>query len=193
VLALGYTATDAAVIEGPLDALQVAIGVPQGSGSVHIPAGAYGITSAGAEAIFTVATNVMAGTTADVLNLTSSNVSVTTTSIGAGMLNMTIEVGFEEAGAEIAGTFVSYVPCWTCEGYQVPRSRCSTLTIDCVLAAIGASFNAIGEPQVRLPSRVHPEHPVLARSVSCRYRIAVRSGGRAARTAPAELHPRSGQ
>ncbi len=147
-LALGYHLLDGELFAGPIRAMSVALGSPQGSGHVTIPAGTYGgVPVAESRVELEVPTNREAGIQSDVVELTSSSVSVSTGPLGPGTLSMDVEVAFEESGAEVVGTFAEYVPCWSCESFQVPASSCplgSGGAFPCLFNALGLTMGALG-------------------------------------------------
>jgi hypothetical protein len=144
-LALGYRRFEADLIEGPIRALQVAIGAPKGQGRVTIPAGTYGgVPVAGSTVDFEVSTHRQGGIEADLMDINSNSVTVQSSTLGVGMVRVDIEIRFEEAGAEVEGTFLEYIPCWSCGTFEVPKTACSGLDLTCFSNALGAALMSLG-------------------------------------------------
>jgi len=144
-LALAYHVVDGDLFAGPIGALTVVIGSPQGSGQVMIPGGTYGgVPVAESLVELEVPTHRGTGIESNVVDLSSNEVSVTTRALGPGTIEMNVEVLFEESGAEVVGTFVEYVPCWSCGTFQVPQSVCAFGNWGCFLTVLGQTMTTLG-------------------------------------------------
>lgn len=142
--ALAYHVVEPAMIIEPIEGMTVSVGESQGSGTVTLPAGTFGgVAMEGASVTFEVPTHQEAGIVADVRNLASNATTVTTSQAGEA-IEIKIAVAFETAGAEVEGTFLDYVPCWTCASFRVPQSTCSGINISCFLGFLGALGTSAG-------------------------------------------------
>jgi hypothetical protein len=79
-----------------------------------------------------------------VRDLESTTVTVSTLAGSApGTAILRIALDFETGGAEVEGTFLEYVPCWTCGSFEVPKSTCAALNLNCFLGFLSASFASL--------------------------------------------------
>ncbi len=144
-LALGYNVVDGEVFTGPLQALSVVLGSPPEAGQLIIPAGTYGgIPVPESRVDFEVPAHREAGIESSVVAMSSSTVTVSTGTLGPGTLRLDVEIAFEEEGAEVEGTFVEYVPCWSCGSFQVPQSTCAFGNWACFLSVLGGTLQSLG-------------------------------------------------
>jgi hypothetical protein len=103
--ALAFHLIDAELIEGPLEALEITLGEPVGEGTVTLAAGTYGgIPVAERTTSMPVPAFSQNGMSANVVELSSSEVDVSTRPAGDGVVQIEVKVAFEESGAEIEGT-----------------------------------------------------------------------------------------
>lgn len=145
VIRLSYKWTEPDAIVDRLGDLTVEIGDPLGEGVVSAePTTWESIPLEGIEETFEVSPLQGLGMTAEVVDLESNAVSVDVSPAGEGVISIAIEIGFEEDGAEIDGTFLDYIPCWTCSTFEVPTSECSTLDVQCFLNVLGEAGTSLG-------------------------------------------------
>jgi hypothetical protein len=71
-------------------------------------------------------------------------VTVTTVAVSTpGTATLRIAVDFETAGAEVDGTFLEYVPCWSCGTFEVPKTTCATVSINCFMSFVGGTLTSL--------------------------------------------------
>ncbi len=145
VVALGYHLVEGDVLTGSLETLDVRMGDPRGEGSLTVEEREWeGQTLPGTTSEFAVPEMQQLGIVAELLDLRSSDVTTEVTPAGQGALSVAVTVAFESQGAEIDGTFLEYIPAWTCDDYEIPVAECPTPGISCFLTHLGALLASLG-------------------------------------------------
>jgi hypothetical protein len=133
--ALGYHVIEHQMFGDPLGTMSVVLGDPVGSGSSTIE---------GNTTEFEISTHRGNGLDIDVNDLRSTTVAVNTVAGSApATATLRIAIDFETAGAEVEGTFLDYVPCWSCGSFKVPQSTCGSLSINCIIGFIGGTLTSL--------------------------------------------------